>query len=118
MPPVPDPDIEMRGRRGGAVSQKVFFGPSASVWSKIKRGARPTGPLPWMPVPLYEHHSQTNMFFLPIIGVGAFVRKKACGNPAAVPILFLFGFAVVCLFVFSIEHFYMITVRSYRCSDP
>ena len=135
MPPVPDPDLEIRGRPrtppldkgGGAVSQKGFFGPSASVQSKIKRGAGPTGPLPWIhhwpvPVPVYEHHSQNDMFFLISNSwsrCNFFVHRNTCGNPAEVPILFLFCFVLpVFFFLFSIEHFYMITVRSHWCSDP
>ena len=51
------PDLEIMGGRGvgviqtlrkvgGQVSQKYFFGPSASVWSKIRGEPEPQGPSP------------------------------------------------------------------------
>ena len=52
---VPDPELEIRGQGGGAVSQETFFGPQFGL--KI-RGRTP-GPLPWIRQDLLLYHRAT-----------------------------------------------------------
>ena len=47
---VADPDLQIRG---GPPSQKIFFSPSASFWSKIGGGGWDGSPAPPLDPPLY-----------------------------------------------------------------
>ena len=84
-----------------------YHSPPLQFSPKLKGGPGLLGPLPWIhhwpvPVPVYEHHSKNDMFFFISSSWSRcifFVHRNACGNPAEVPILFLFCFAC-CLFVF------------------